>query len=199
MPTPSTPLTLVASLPAAIAITLLSPLPGRSHAVESSLEHITELNRTFSGAEQPPAAAAAPQPQPGLRIQSRFSTGEPVRDAAVRLLAPDGTRLELGRTDSAGRLDFTLPEQVSSTWEVQVDAGPGHRDFVELAEVFAPDSFAPDSNEAGAAEPWLQAGERQQRRLGRWLREHGRWGAGGGLALGVTAAAGMLVWRRRIH
>lgn len=194
MPTLPPLLRLVSILPAAIAITLLNALPGHSHAVESSLEQITERNRSLSGAEQPPAAADAPQPQQGLRIHSRFSTGEPVRDAAVRLLAPDGSRHDLGHTDGSGRLDFVLPEQVSRAWEVQVDAGPGHRDFIELAEV-----FAADSDDGGAATPRLQAGAWQRHRLGHWLRDHATWGIGGGLGLGVTAAAGMLVWRRRIR
>lgn len=67
------------------------------------------------------------------QLESRFSTGLPARDAAVRMVSPTGdTSVELGHTNGDGQLTFTLPSQARADWEVQVDAGPGHRDYVEL-------------------------------------------------------------------
>lgn len=51
----------------------------------------------------------------------------------MRLVSPDGqASLELGHTDAEGQLTFNLPAQAKADWEVQVDAGPGHRDYIEL-------------------------------------------------------------------
>jgi nickel transport protein len=51
----------------------------------------------------------------------------------VRLAPPDGgSAIPLGRTDAHGSLTFTLPPQVRPDWELQVDGGPGHRDYLEL-------------------------------------------------------------------
>ena len=50
----------------------------------------------------------------------------------------------LGRTDARGHLNFQLPSGARSDWEVQVDGGPGHRDYLELpngAVRSAPTSF----------------------------------------------------------
>jgi nickel transport protein len=65
-------------------------------------------------------------------LESRFSNGEPTSDAIVRLVAPDGQAVELGRTDAEGQLSFALPKQANGDWELQVDGGPGHRDYLEM-------------------------------------------------------------------
>ena len=94
----------------------LAPAQVRAHAIESSLERLTSLTDS-------------------LRLESQFSSGEPAGDAAVRLVPLDGgSPIELGRTDAAGTIVFTLPPQASRQWEVQVDGGPGHRDYLELPE-----------------------------------------------------------------
>lgn len=95
----------------------LAAVPGaRAHGIESTLERLGSLS------------ADAP-----LRLESKFSNGLPAREAAVRMVSPDGaTALELGRTNADGRLTFPLPAQARADWELQVDAGPGHRDYVEL-------------------------------------------------------------------
>ena len=67
-----------------------------------------------------------------LLLQSQFSNGEPTRDAVVRLVPPQGQALELGRTDQHGQLSFALPKGANGSWELQVDAGPGHRDYLEM-------------------------------------------------------------------
>jgi nickel transport protein len=73
-----------------------------------------------------------------LRLTTGFSTGQPLVAAAVRLVPPDGSdAIELGRTDAHGQLDFRLPDQASATWELQVDGGPGHRDYLELPGITA--------------------------------------------------------------
>ncbi|WP_259702858.1 MULTISPECIES: hypothetical protein [Synechococcales] len=101
----------------AAAATLLSsvrPEPARAHAIESSLDRLQSL-------------------RDGLVLESRFSTGEPVVGAKVRLVPPGGGEgVELGQMDASGRLAFNLPKYADGTWEVQVDGGPGHRDFLDL-------------------------------------------------------------------
>ena len=67
-----------------------------------------------------------------LLLQSQFSNGEPTRDAVVRLVPPQGDPLELGRTDQHGQLSFALPKGANGAWELQVDGGPGHRDYLEM-------------------------------------------------------------------
>jgi nickel transport protein len=96
------------------AALLLSPVTAHAHAIESSLERLASL-------------------RDGLMLESRFSTGEPAAGATVRLVPPDGgTPVEVGRIDTEGRLGFSLPKGTNGTWELQVDGGPGHRDFLEF-------------------------------------------------------------------
>lgn len=91
----------------------LSPLAAQAHGIESSLSHRSSL-------------------VDGLLLSSQFSNGEPTRDAVVRLVAPDGAVRELGRTDAQGQLSFALPREANGDWELQVDGGPGHRDYLEM-------------------------------------------------------------------
>jgi nickel transport protein len=98
---------------AAVAALLVGPGPAHSHALESSLERLSSLTDQ-------------------LVLDSRFGNGEPADDAVVRLVPPSGIPIEVGRTDSNGQLRFRLPEGASAAWEVQVDRGPGHRDYLEL-------------------------------------------------------------------
>lgn len=85
----------------------------KAHGIESSISQLESLNSQ-------------------LVLQSQFSTGEPTSDAVVRLIAPDGSQHDLGRTDAAGRLSFALPVGSQGAWELQVDGGPGHRDYLEM-------------------------------------------------------------------
>ena len=111
---------------------VVAPTQVRAHAIESSLERLTSLNESLN------RSAAAPGPET-LRLESQFSGGQPASDAAVRIVPPDGgTPIELGRTGADGSIVFTLPPQAGRQWEVQVDAGPGHRDYLELPEPAAP-------------------------------------------------------------
>ncbi|MFM7394929.1 MAG: hypothetical protein ACKO22_11350 [Cyanobium sp.] len=97
-----------------------------AHSIESSLERLGPLTNEKAFA-RPSGAGNA------LQLESRFSSGLPASDAAVRLVPPDGgTPIDLGRTDAEGRLTFALPGGARPDWEVQVDAGPGHRDYLEL-------------------------------------------------------------------
>ena len=51
----------------------------------------------------------------------------------VRLLNPDGsTGQELGRTDASGTLQLDLRGVADGVVDLQVDGGPGHRDYLEL-------------------------------------------------------------------
>jgi nickel transport protein len=90
----------------------LMPRPASAHAIESTL---TYLNGT-------------------LELSSTFSSGEPTKDAVVRILKADGSPgAELGRMDGEGRLQVTLPADLQNgSVELQVDGGPGHRDYLEL-------------------------------------------------------------------
>jgi nickel transport protein len=111
----------------------LSPAPAGAHAIQSSLDSLHVHSHPAGGLQ----ASAAPTPGQ-LRLSSSFSTGQPVVAAAVRLAAPDGRAvIELGRTDAQGSLTFNLPQQVRPDWELQVDGGPGHRDYLELPGVTA--------------------------------------------------------------
>jgi len=115
------PVLAAASLACALAQLPLSPDPAWAHALDSSLERVAGLNRT-------------------LELQSQFSSGEPAAGARVSLVAPDGASLPLGSTDPHGRLRFTLPAAADAAWEVRVDQGPGHRDYLELPAAPAPAS-----------------------------------------------------------
>ncbi len=111
-----------------LAAVVVAPNQVHAHAIESSLERLTSLNASMN------RSAATPSPET-LRLQSQFSAGQPASDAVVRIVPPDGgTPIELGRTGADGSIVFTLPPQASRQWEVQVDAGPGHRDYLELPE-----------------------------------------------------------------
>jgi nickel transport protein len=95
---------------------LLGAPAGFAHGIESTLERLGSLT---SGNP--------------YQLESRFSSGVPARDAVVRMVSPDGdTTVDLGHTNAVGQLTFTLPAQAKADWEVQVDAGPGHRDYIEL-------------------------------------------------------------------
>jgi nickel transport protein len=97
-------------------LALLGAPAARAHGIESTLERLGSLSSSNP-----------------YQLESRFSSGLPARDAAVRLVSPDGdTAVELGRTNAEGQLTFALPDKAKADWELQVDAGPGHRDYLEL-------------------------------------------------------------------
>jgi len=103
------------SLCALSAATVLSGLshqqPADAHGVESSLRYLDGQ----------------------LELSSSFSTGEPVEGAVVRLLQPDGSAGdELGTIDADGRLQLQLPVMADGLVDLQVDGGPGHRDYLTL-------------------------------------------------------------------
>jgi nickel transport protein len=101
-------------LPVSLAAGLLLLAPGaaRAHGIQSSLERFGGLS---------------------AQLESSFSSGVPASDAEVRLVPPGGgAPIALGHTDGQGRLSFRLPPQASPDWEIQVDAGPGHRDYLEV-------------------------------------------------------------------
>ena len=105
--------TLGLSAPALAAALLLSPGAAHAHAIESSLTRVQSLNAQ-------------------LLLHTQFSSGQPTADAVVRLVPPGGTPVEVGRTNSQGQLSFALPQGANGDWELQVDGGPGHRDYLEM-------------------------------------------------------------------
>jgi len=96
-----------------LAALLLSPRLARAHGIETSLTRQDQLSST-------------------LLLQSHFSSGQPTTDALVRLIPPSGQPLVLGRTNNLGQLSFALPSQANGDWELQVDGGPGHRDYLDM-------------------------------------------------------------------
>ncbi len=85
--------------------------PARAHAIQCSLNYLDG----------------------SLELSSSFSTGLPAEGAVVRLLKADGTPgEELGRIDAEGKLGLHLPELQEGIVDLQVDGGPGHRDYLEL-------------------------------------------------------------------
>ena len=109
----------------------LAPLAAGAHSIQTDL-HL------LGGAHGAQLQASLPISSGRMELQSAFSNGQPARDAAVRLIpAQGGTPIELGRTDAQGRLAFALPERTGRDAEIQVDAGPGHRDWIELSELGA--------------------------------------------------------------
>jgi nickel transport protein len=98
------------------ALAVFGAPAAQSHGIESTLERLGGLTSSKP-----------------YQLESKFSTGLPASDAAVRMVSPDGgMAVELGHTNARGQLTFTLPAQAKADWEVQVDAGPGHRDYIEL-------------------------------------------------------------------
>jgi nickel transport protein len=67
-----------------------------------------------------------------LLLQSNFGNGEPAQAALVSLVPPGGQPIPVGRTNSKGQLSFALPRDAHGEWDVQVDGGPGHRDYLSL-------------------------------------------------------------------
>ena len=102
----------LAALAASVAL-LGSASRVEAHAIESSITRATSLTN-------------------GLLLSSQFGSGQPTVDAKVRLIAPGGEATELGRTNAEGHLSFALPKGASGDWEVQVDGGPGHRDYLTM-------------------------------------------------------------------
>lgn len=68
-----------------------------------------------------------------LLLQSSFGNGQPAEAALVTLVPPGGGQpIPVGRTNSKGQLSFALPSDANGAWDVQVDGGPGHRDYLSL-------------------------------------------------------------------
>lgn len=145
---------------ATAAALLLCPAPAHSHALESSLERLSSLTDE-------------------LVLDSRFGNGEPADDAVVRLVPPGGSPIEVGRTDANGQLRFQVPQGATASWEVQVDKGPGHRDYLEL-----PSASPTSSRDAGPSAL-----------LGR--HRSADWQPLGLIGVVGTVGGGVLAWRRR--
>jgi nickel transport protein len=104
--------------PAAISATCLSAAvvaaasSAQAHAIETSLEAFSNNHLVL--------------------LQSSFGNGQPAEAALVTLLPPGGQPIPVGRTNSKGQLSFALPSTANGEWDVQVDGGPGHRDYLSL-------------------------------------------------------------------
>lgn len=98
------------------SLAALAAPAARAHGIETNLERLGD--RLSNSPYQ---------------LESRFSSGLPAKEARVRMVSADGTAsVEIGATNAEGRLTFSVPAQAKADWEIQVDAGPGHRDYIEL-------------------------------------------------------------------
>lgn len=175
---------------------LLTPLAARAHGIQSNLERLDALSASLADSGKGNAVQPA-----RIRLDTSFSSGEPVTAATVRLVSPDGaTAINLGQTDGQGRLTFAVPKQAGAGWELQVDGGPGHRDYLELPAPGAQASGKASAQVSPAASLLPLVREWQQ--FGRALPVQSLTGALaigalglGGLGLGVGARS--LARRRR--
>jgi hypothetical protein len=97
----------------AFGLLLLTPGLAKAHGIQSSVTHVQ------GSSDQ-------------LLLSTAFSSGVPTSNATVRLLTPGGQTLELGHTNAKGELAFALPRGANGAWELQVDGGPGHRDYLSM-------------------------------------------------------------------
>jgi len=141
----------------AIGLLLLTPGLAKAHGIQSTVTHV------HGSADQ-------------LLLSSAFSSGVPTSNANVRLLTPSGQTLDLGRTDAQGQLAFALPRGANGAWEVQVDGGPGHRDYLAMP---------------------VQRGQAQLDQIS--AHHHGPLGSGWLAGLGGLGAAAMLLGLQRIR
>lgn len=89
----------------------LQAMPARAHQVESALRYVDG----------------------DLELSSNFSNGEPTQGAMVRLIKADGTPGQaLGRIDDDGKLNLDLRDFENGVVDLQIDGGPGHRDYLTL-------------------------------------------------------------------
>ena len=89
----------------------LGGIPVQAHQIESALNYLNGE----------------------LELSSSYSNGQPTQGAVVRLLNADGsTGQELGLTDQAGRLTLDLDTVEDGIVDLQIDGGPGHRDYLEM-------------------------------------------------------------------
>ena len=96
---------------ASCALAVGLPMAGHAHAIESTINYLDGE----------------------LKLHSSFSTGDAAAGATVRLLQADGSPgEELGQMDANGVLTLTLPSLQQGVLDVQIDGGPGHRDYLSL-------------------------------------------------------------------
>jgi len=89
----------------------LGEIPTQAHQIESALHYLNGE----------------------VELSSSFSNGEPTQGAVVRLLNADGSAgQEMGRTDQAGRLTLNLDTIKDGVVDLQIDGGPGHRDYLAM-------------------------------------------------------------------
>ena len=105
--------------PAAISATCISAavvaaaVSAQAHAIQTNLEAFRNNHLVL--------------------LQSSFGNGQPAEAALVTLVPPGGGQpIPVGRTNSKGELSFSLPSNAHGEWDVQVDGGPGHRDYLSL-------------------------------------------------------------------
>ena len=95
------------------ALALLTPGRSLAHAVQTDVSSLL--------------------PSGLINLRTSFSSGEPLANAPVRLESHDGSQsIELGATDADGRLRIDLSDVADGVLDLQVDGGPGHRDYLEL-------------------------------------------------------------------
>lgn len=113
------------------ALTTQAP-PALAHALETKIEALSLItdNSLING--NPVINGKRDINSNRLLLQAQFGDGQPADAAWVRLVPPGGQPITMGRTGPKGELSFALPKDANGDWEVQVDGGPGHRDYLSL-------------------------------------------------------------------
>ncbi|MDF1615100.1 carboxypeptidase-like regulatory domain-containing protein [Desulfurivibrio dismutans] len=118
----------------------------------------------------PPAAAHGAlveyRPAPGIVIEARYDTGQPMAEAQIIVYAPDNPTeaWHTGTSDQHGRFSFVPDPELTGTWTVQARQG-GHGAMAHI-ELAAADTQQKDQATGPAAGPpattsgqrWLMAG-----------------------------------------
>ncbi|MBF2075518.1 MAG: hypothetical protein IGS50_17395 [Synechococcales cyanobacterium C42_A2020_086] len=122
---------LLKSLALASAALLTSVTLTLAHGVELSatIQAQTGSGRTSYSVDTLPAGAQVSS----VQIQARYSTGEPMSGAQVKVFAPSdrSTPWQTGNCDAQGRFSFTPDPAQRGLWTVRVQAAD-HSNFINI-------------------------------------------------------------------
>jgi nickel transport protein len=103
---------------------------------------------------------------PGVVIEARYDTGQPMVGARITVYAPDNPTQPwlVGTSDEAGRFSFLPAPELSGTWAVQArQAGHGALVHFQLSEAVEPGTEttlvipATSVDPGGPAQRWIMA------------------------------------------
>jgi len=88
-----------------------------------------------------------------VELEAYYDDDTPARQARIRVIGAGGTIVAEGKTDAAGNWSFARP--AAGKYEVQIDAGAGHRKVVALS--VPDDATAPRVSEGPAREEFTRS------------------------------------------